>query len=85
MFSRPLTSRLAAAFAGSFACLAPFALGLSTADAVDPTKVEDLVVYGVPQESQELFRFDFGSDTYTTLGVVTDQYGRTVVDLKSLT
>ncbi len=85
MFSRTLTSRLAAAFAGSFACLAPFALDLSTADAKEPTKIEDLVVYGVPQESQELFRYDFGSDTFSTIGVVTDQYGRTVVDLKSLT
>lgn len=84
MFSRTRTSRLGAALAGSFACLAPFALDLSTADATEPTKIEDLVVYGVPQESQELFRYDFGSDTFSTIGVVTDQFGRKVVDLKGL-
>ena len=76
--------RLVAVFAGLLAFLAPIDLGLSTASAADPTTITDLVMYGVPQESQELFRYEFGTDTYSTIGVVTDQFGRTVVDLKGL-
>ena len=85
MFSERSTTRLAMAFAGSLLYLAPIELGLSTAYADEPTTtIEDLVVYGVPQGSQELFRYEFGSDTFSTLGVVTDQFGRTVKDLKAL-
>jgi hypothetical protein len=85
MVARHFASQPAVAFAGCVAFLAPFELSFSTASAAEPTKVEDLVMYGVPQESQELFRYDFGSDTFSAIGVVTDLYGRTVVDLKSLT
>ena len=84
MLSRPFTPRLTAAFAGSLAFLAPIGLNLATADEDEGATI-DLVLYGVPQESQELFRYEFGSDTFSTIGVVIDQYGRTVVDLKSLT
>ena len=84
MFSQRFTTLSPAAFAASLAFLAPIELNISTASADEPTTIEDLVVYGVPQGSQELFRYDFGSDTFSTLGVVIDQYGRTVKDLKSL-
>ena len=79
-----MTTRLVALIAGSLSVLAPAMTGLSTACATDSTTIEDLVVYGVPQESQELFRYDFGSDTFSTIGVVIDQFGRTVKDLKGL-
>ena len=78
MITRRFTSQL------TVACSASVAFLLSTASAAGQTTIEDLVVYGVPQESQELFRYDFASDTFSTIGVVTDQYGRTVVDLKCL-
>ncbi len=84
MLSGSLKLRLVTVFSGSLAFLAPIELSLSTASAAEQTTIEDLVMYGVPQESQELFRYDFGSDTFSTIGVVIDQYGRTVVDLKAL-
>jgi hypothetical protein len=81
---RSRTSRSIATVAVSLAFLAPNGLSRSTDAASEPTTIEELVMYGVPQESQELFRYEFGSDTFSAIGVVTDQLGRTVVDLKGL-
>ena len=73
MFTRRRTTQTPAAFAAILAFLAPIGLGLSTAYADEPTTtIEDLVLYGVPQDSQELFRFDFGSDTSSSIGTVND-------------
>ncbi|MHC4216862.1 MAG: NHL repeat-containing protein [Planctomycetota bacterium] len=84
MMATPNDTRFATVLAGSLAFLAPNDLCLSTASAAEPTTIEELVMYGVPQESQELFRYEFGSDEFSTIGVVTDQFGREVVDLKGL-
>jgi hypothetical protein len=63
-------------FAGCLAFLAPCALNLATA-ADDGTPIE-LVAYGNAHETNELFRYDFASDTFSTVGVVTDQSGKVV-------
>ena len=68
MSSGPFTTRFVTAVAASLAFLALSVLSLSTASAADPTTIEELVMYGVPQESQELFRYEFGSDTFSTVG-----------------
>ncbi len=63
-------------------------MNLSTADAAKPpktpTSIEDLVAYGIAHETNELFRYDFGSDTFATIGVVSDQNGKTVKEPTSL-
>ena len=83
MSRTPFETRFVPMIAGCLACLVSFGLTPAMADDEDESSL-DLVMYGVPQESQELFRYVFSSDTYTTIGVVTDRFGREVVDLKGL-
>ena len=88
MYPRLTRTRFTVASAACVAFLAPIDLGLSTADAAPPqqkeTSIEDLVAYGTAHETNELFRYDFGSDTFATIGVVKDQYGRIVDEPTSL-
>jgi hypothetical protein len=65
------TTRIAVAFAGSLAFLAP----VSTAYAEEPTTIDELVLYGIAHETSTMFRYEFGTDTYSDLGPMIDQFG----------
>lgn len=78
MFSARMTTRLASALAGSLPFLAP------VNSIAAPTTVDELVAYGAAHETNELFRYDFGSDTFKTIGVVKDQFNQVVNELYCL-
>lgn len=92
MFSQLFTTRLFAAFAGGLAFLAPMTLSVSTAyagggnagNAGNGGNGPALVAYGCAHETQELFRYEFKTDTYKVIGVVKDQFGKVCVEMGAM-
>ena len=87
MFARSSRIRLAAVFAGTLVFLGPIGL-ISTARAGSGNGSSQngpsLVAYGCAHETQEMFRYEFATDTYKVIGVVTDQFGKVCVEMGSM-
>jgi hypothetical protein len=48
------------------------------------TPIEEVVMYGIDQGTNELLRYEFATDTFTRIGEVVDQNGKVVKDNEGL-
>jgi len=48
------------------------------------TSIDQLVVYAVDADAYELLRYNFDTDAYARVGVITDQNGNVVTDIEGL-
>jgi hypothetical protein len=60
------------------------ALAARPAPAAEKTQLEDLIIYAVDQDTDELVRYKFANDYVTRIGEVTDQSGAVVSDVDAL-
>jgi hypothetical protein len=62
-----------------------FALGAGTAWAQTPTPIEEVVIYGIDGQTDEMLRYTFDTDTYQVIGVVQTASGEIAYDTENLT
>ena len=69
----------------SLALAGMLTLGVSAAFAETPvTLLEEVVMYAIDSDTNELVRYDFGTDTLTRIGVVSDRFGNVITDVEAL-
>jgi hypothetical protein len=72
---------------GSVGCVSAGTAVLWGAGEGDPphlTQIEEIIMYGIDADTHELLRYEFGTDTYTQIGVVKDQNKNVVTDIEGL-
>ena len=73
------------AAAAIMSLIGPRPLFVKTAHAAPPvTSIEEVVMYGIDQNTYELLRYEFGTDAFVRIGKVTDQNGKLVKDCEGL-
>ncbi|MHC4966954.1 MAG: hypothetical protein ACYTGE_18885, partial [Planctomycetota bacterium] len=73
--------------AGAIVALTPRPSVLNAAGEGDPPELTDInmiIMYGIDADTYELLRYNFSTDEYVRIGVVTDQHGNVVTDVESL-
>ena len=53
--------------------------------AADPTPMDEVVMYGIDGDTNELLRYTYDTDEYVVIGVITTDDGRTVEKCEALT
>jgi hypothetical protein len=79
--------RIAWIAAGAIIALTPRTTTLNAAGDGEPaqlTQIDEVIMYGIDADTYELLRYNFATDEYVIIGVVTDQNGNVVVDVESL-
>ena len=70
----------------ALACLAT-ACGLLTSPVwgAEGTAIEEVVIYGLDGDTNQLMRYTFGTDTFVNIGVVATADGKTIENTEALT
>ena len=71
----------------ALAALIPSGTSVEAAGQGEPpqlTPIDQLVVYAIDADAYELLRYNFDTDAYVRVGVVTDQNGNVVTDIEGL-
>ena len=73
--------------AGAIVALTPRPTALHAAGGGDPpqlTVIDEVIMYGIDADTYELLRYNFDTDEFIRIGVVTDQNGNVVTDVEGL-
>jgi hypothetical protein len=73
--------------AGAIVALTPRPTALHAAGEGDPPQLTDInmvIMYGIDADTHELLRYNFETDEYIRIGIVTDQHGEAVTDIEGL-